>query len=129
VGLQIGNVDSLSFDKDAWLPDGCLGANVAGARDGSWSRLCFIWFCFAGMPSHVGVDVNGLACFLHQRMVCDWQTWVQCSLISVVLSCCVAVVGDTFLGGARPPETEYLPWSCPSGYLRDRILRGEAHFC
>jgi hypothetical protein len=32
------------------------------------------WFYLATKPSHVGVDVNGLACLLHCSMTCNRQT-------------------------------------------------------
>jgi hypothetical protein len=102
VGPQTGNVGSPSLDKDAWPPSGLLDANVEGARDGSWSCLCFIWICFTAKPSLVGANVDGLACFLHHRMVYGWQTWVQCFLIGLALSRHVAVVGGVFSGCAKP---------------------------
>jgi hypothetical protein len=41
----------------------------------------------------------------------------------------VAAVGDTFWGGGcEALEIGYLLWCRPFGYLRDRILHGEAHF-
>jgi hypothetical protein len=70
MGPQTGNVGSTSLDKDAWFPAVLPGANVSGARDGSWSFLCFIWLCFAAKPSHMGADVDGLASFLHYLMIC-----------------------------------------------------------
>jgi hypothetical protein len=45
----------------SWLP-GVLGAEVADARDGSWRRCFATWLYLAAKPSHVGVDVDGLAC-------------------------------------------------------------------
>jgi hypothetical protein len=38
------------------------------------------------MPSHVGPDVDGLACFLRRPTVYDWHAWVQCSQIDGALS-------------------------------------------
>jgi hypothetical protein len=99
---QMGNVNSPSLDKDAWLPAGPPCADVVGARDGSWSHICFIWLCLAAKPSHVGADMDELACFLHHPMVCSWQTWVQCPLKGAALSHHAASVGGAFPGGARP---------------------------
>jgi hypothetical protein len=76
---------------------------VAGARDDSWTRLCFICLCLAAKPSHVQADVDGQASFLHHPTFCCWQVWVQCSLTGAALSHCVVVVGDAFPWGARPP--------------------------
>jgi hypothetical protein len=87
----------LSLDKDAWLSARLLGVDVTGARDGSWSCLCL-----AAMPSHMGADVDGLACFLHCPTVCSWQTQVQCSLTGVAISHHVAVVGGAFSASEKP---------------------------
>jgi hypothetical protein len=51
-----------------------LGAEVDGARDSSWRHRCFVWLYLASEPSHVGVDVDGLACPLHRHMVYGRQT-------------------------------------------------------
>jgi hypothetical protein len=99
MGPQTRNVSSSSLDKDICLPTGLPGADVAGVQDGCWNCLCFIWLCLAAKPSQVGYGVDGLACFLHCPMVCGWQTWLQCFLISAILSCHAAVVG-----GALPGE-------------------------
>jgi hypothetical protein len=41
---------------------GILGAEVDDAQDGSL-RHCFVaWLYLAAKPSHMGVDVDGLAC-------------------------------------------------------------------
>jgi hypothetical protein len=64
------------LDKDAQLPSGLLGVNVAGVGNDSWSYLCFILRCLATKPSHVGANVNALACFLYHPTVCGWQTWL-----------------------------------------------------
>jgi hypothetical protein len=50
-------------------------------------------------PSHVGVDVDGLACPMHRHTTCSHQTRGQSFLSGVALSHCVAVGGGTFLGG------------------------------
>jgi hypothetical protein len=68
---QTGNVGSSILDKDAWLLAGLPDTKVAGARDSSWSLLCIIWLCLAAKPFDMGVDVDGLACFLHHPTVYD----------------------------------------------------------
>jgi hypothetical protein len=69
MGPQIENVGSPSFDKDAKLSSRLSGVDVAGVQDGSWSRLCFVWFYLTAKPSHIRPDVDGLACFLHRPTV------------------------------------------------------------
>jgi hypothetical protein len=41
---------------------GVLGSKVDDAWDGSWRRCFTAWLYLAAKPSHVGVDVDGLAC-------------------------------------------------------------------
>jgi hypothetical protein len=41
---------------------GILGAQVDDAQDDSWSGCFTMWLYLATKPSHVGVDVDGLAC-------------------------------------------------------------------
>jgi hypothetical protein len=48
------------------MPPGILGAEVDDARYDSSRYL-------TAKPSHVGVNVNGLAYPLHQHMVCSFQ--------------------------------------------------------
>jgi hypothetical protein len=45
---------------------GDLGAEVDDAEDGSWRHCFAVWLYLAAKPSHVGVNVNGLACLLHR---------------------------------------------------------------
>jgi hypothetical protein len=85
---------------------GSRGGDVAGARNGSWSRLCLVWFCLATKPSHVRDNVDGLACFLHCPTVYGWQMWLQCSLTGATLSCRATAVDGAFSGGARPLELD-----------------------
>jgi hypothetical protein len=47
---------------------GILGAEVDVAQDGSWGRCFTVWLYLSAKPSHVGVDVDGLACLLHHPM-------------------------------------------------------------
>jgi hypothetical protein len=61
-----------------FLPPGCsfshpgvIGTKVDGARDDS-RRGCFtVCLYLEAKPSHVGVDVGGLAYPLHHPMVCS----------------------------------------------------------
>jgi hypothetical protein len=106
VGPQTGNIDSPSLDKDAWLSSRLPGVDVVGDRDSSWSCLRFIWLYLAAKPSHLGSDMDGLACSLHRPMVCGWLTWVQSFLIGAALSHRTALGGGTFLEGANPPPPE-----------------------
>jgi hypothetical protein len=52
----------------SWLPD-VLGAEVDDARDDSWRDSFAMWLYLMGKPSHMGVDVDGLAYPLHCPMV------------------------------------------------------------
>jgi hypothetical protein len=67
-------------------------AEVDGARDGSWRRRCFAWLYLAANPSHVGVNVEGLACPLHPPTVYDRQMRGQ-SFLSGTAPSCRTVVG------------------------------------
>jgi hypothetical protein len=104
-GPQTKNVGSPSLNKDARLSSEPLGVDMADGRDGSWNRLCFTWLYFAAKHSHVGVDVDRVACFLHHPTVCGWQTKVQ-SLMARALSCRAAMGSDAFPGGAKPWELD-----------------------
>jgi hypothetical protein len=53
-------------------------------------------------PSHVGVDVDGLACSLHHPTACGWQTRGMCCLIGVVLSHPSAMGSGPFPGMRSP---------------------------
>jgi hypothetical protein len=46
----------------SWLP----GVNVAGALDGFWGCHRLALLCLVAKPSHVGVDVDGLAYRLYR---------------------------------------------------------------
>jgi hypothetical protein len=46
------------------------GTAVDDAHDSTWRRCCFARLYLAAKPSHIGVDVDGLACPLHRPMVC-----------------------------------------------------------
>jgi hypothetical protein len=45
-----------------WLP----GVDVAGAWDDFWGFHCYALLCLVTKPSHVGADVDGLACHLYR---------------------------------------------------------------
>jgi hypothetical protein len=53
-------------------------------------------------PSHMGADVDGLACSLHRPTAGGWQTRGLCCLRGVVLSHHWAVGSGPFLGVRRP---------------------------
>jgi hypothetical protein len=53
-------------DCSSWLS--C--ADVAGARDGSWSCLRFTLLYLDAKPSYVGADVDDLVCCLHRPTDC-----------------------------------------------------------
>jgi hypothetical protein len=52
---------------------GILGTEVDDAQDDSWRRCFTVWLYMAAKPSHVGVDVDGLACPLHRPTACNRQ--------------------------------------------------------
>jgi hypothetical protein len=77
-----------------------LGTEVDGAQDSSWRCCCFAWLYLPARPSHVGVNVDGIACPMHYPMVCVQQT-----------------MGQSFLSGVAPPIALYwavapLPGGC-----------------
>jgi hypothetical protein len=43
------------------------------ARDDSWRGSFVVWLYLVAKPSHVGVDVDALACPLHRPMVHSCQ--------------------------------------------------------
>jgi hypothetical protein len=64
---------------------------------GSWHRLYLVV-----KPSHVGVDVDGLANPLHHPTTCSHQMRGQGFLPCAALSHRTAVGGGTFPGDTRP---------------------------
>jgi hypothetical protein len=54
-------------------------------------------------PSRVGVNVDGLACPLHQPIAYGHQIRGWDFMLGVALSCRDATGGGTFLGDAKPP--------------------------
>jgi hypothetical protein len=57
----------------------------------------------AAKPSHMGVDVDGLACPLQRPVAYNCQTRGHCFLLGAALSHPVVVGGDAFLRDANPP--------------------------
>jgi hypothetical protein len=57
----------------------------------------------AAKPSHVGVNVDGLASPLHGLVVCNRQTRGQGFLSGTTFSRHAVVVGGAFSGDAKPP--------------------------
>jgi hypothetical protein len=58
------------FGRSLWLP----GAEVAGAWNNFWSHRYFIGLYLTAKPSHMGVDLDGLAYFLDCSTVRTYQT-------------------------------------------------------
>jgi hypothetical protein len=80
---------SLALRCSSWFP-GVLGAEVDDAREDSWRGSFMAWLYLAAKISHVGVDVDGLACPLHRPMVrCCSGRW-------------------HLLGDVKPPGLGYL---------------------
>jgi hypothetical protein len=63
---------------------------------------CLSMLYLATKPSHVRVDVDGLACSLQHDMVCTCQRGGQFFLIGVAPSRHDAVGGVAFLGDEKP---------------------------
>jgi hypothetical protein len=80
-------------------------AEVVGVRGGSWSRRCFAKLYLAVKPSHVGADMDGLACWLHRPTVCSGQMRGQGIRTGTTPSHSVAVSDASFRGGGEAPET------------------------
>jgi hypothetical protein len=85
-----------------WRSSWIMGNETDDAQDGSWRCHCFAQLCLADMPSHVGVDMNGLASYLHRPMVCGRQTRGHSFLSSIDLSHHVTVGGGAFFGVRSP---------------------------
>jgi hypothetical protein len=56
----------------------------------------------AAKPSHMGDEVDVLACSLHCPMVCSHQMWGHDFLSGAALSCCATVSGGAFPGVRSP---------------------------
>jgi hypothetical protein len=63
-----------------------LSVEVDDAQDGSWRRRFVAWLYLAAKPSHVGVDVDELACPLHHPTACSCQMRGQGLLRGTILS-------------------------------------------
>jgi hypothetical protein len=79
---------------------------------GAVLRDIALWhrFYLTAKSSHVGVDVDGLACPLHHTMICNHQTRGQSFLSGAALSHRAAVGNGAFSGGAKPPGLD-IRWS------------------
>jgi hypothetical protein len=66
--------------------------------------LGFSWLLIK--PSHVRVDVDGLALPLHRLTVYGHQTRGRSSLSDIAPSGCAAVGGGTFSRGVKPPSLD-----------------------
>jgi hypothetical protein len=76
----------------SWFLD-FLGIEVDDAQNGSWRHCFVVLFYLAANPTHMGVDVDGLACPLHHPIACGHQMRGQGLLPGVILSChCSGVV-------------------------------------
>jgi hypothetical protein len=64
--------------------------------------------CLAAKSSHVGVNMDGLACPLHHSMACSYQTRGRDIMLGAALSRHATAGGGTFLGGCEAPGLEYL---------------------
>jgi hypothetical protein len=64
------------------------------------------WPCLVTKPSHVGVDVDGLACPLHHPTACSYQTREHGFLPGVVLSHCATVGSGALLGDTKPSSLD-----------------------
>jgi hypothetical protein len=73
---------------------------MSGTVFGVVALQCRIYL--AAKPSHVGVDVDGLACPLHRHTVCNHQTRGQGFLSGAALSRCAAVYGGAFSEDMKP---------------------------
>jgi hypothetical protein len=84
-----------------------LSAEVDGARDDSWRGRFTVWHYLETKLSHVGVDVDGLACLLHRPTVHSYQMRVQGLPLGTILS--YRYSGRRHLsGGVKLPGHRYL---------------------
>jgi hypothetical protein len=59
-----------SLLQTAQLSSRLPGTNVMGAREGFWDCHWLALVLLVAKPSHMGVDVDGLACRLHRPTTC-----------------------------------------------------------
>jgi hypothetical protein len=91
--------------RSSWLS----GTEVAGARDGSWSRRCFTWLYLIAKLSHSGLMWMGVACFLHRPMFCYCQTGIELpDRHCPIPSCCSGRWRLLGGGGCKAPRSGYL---------------------
>jgi hypothetical protein len=64
------------------------GSVTKGARYDFWGCDRIALLRLVAKLSHVGADVDRLACSLHWPTDCSWQTRVQSLLTCIILSCC-----------------------------------------
>jgi hypothetical protein len=64
------------------------------------------WLYLAAKPSHVGVNVDGLACPLHRPMVYNHQTRRHDFLSNAALTHHVVVGNGAFPGEAKPSGSD-----------------------
>jgi hypothetical protein len=64
------------------------------------------WPCLVAKPSHMGVDVDGVACPLYYPMACSRQTRGQGFLPGAVLSRRATVDNGALLGHASQPDLD-----------------------
>jgi hypothetical protein len=117
-----------------FLPPGCsfwllgiLGIEVGDAHDDSWRCSFAKQLYLAAKPSHIGVDVNGLACPLHWHMghSCQSRGHGLSARRYPVLSLEWAVVP---FEGCELPRHRYLMERWPLWYLYYWILHMVNHF-
>jgi hypothetical protein len=65
------------------------------------------WLYLAAKTSHVGINVDGIACPLHRRMAYSRQTRGQGLLLAIVLSCHYSERWR-LSGDVKPPKHRYL---------------------
>jgi hypothetical protein len=67
-------------------------------------------FYLATKPSHVGVYVNGLACFPHRPTVYCRHRGDQSFLVGVAMSRHAGLGGGAYPVDVKPPGSGYLTW-------------------
>jgi hypothetical protein len=88
----------------AWFL-GVHGAEVDTAQDG-YSRRCFVaWLYLDAKPSHMRVDLDGLACPVHHPTTYSYQTRGHGLLLGIVLSCHYSGWWHLF-GGCEAPSMD-----------------------
>jgi hypothetical protein len=80
-----------------------MGVEVDYARDDSCRGSFAAWFYLAAKSSHVGVDMDGLACRLHHPTVHSCQSMGQGLPPGVILSYCCSRQWR-LSGDVKPPE-------------------------